>query len=79
MIFGLVQKFKKMWHESDKENDKESDKENVEGYILSKDDNKTLLLVKDGEKSWKTKWFNTDKINLKSPDKNMETIFKNTA
>lgn len=75
MIFGLVQKFKYLWHESNKENDKET----IEGHVLTKDNNKTLLLVKDGEKSWKTKWFNTNEINIKSPDDKLESVFKNSV
>lgn len=71
MISDLVEKFKGLWY-GERKNE-------VEGYLIMNDNTKTLLLVKDGEKSWKTKWFNSKEIILKSPEKRLETIFKNSV
>jgi hypothetical protein len=71
MISELVEKFKGLLY-GERKNE-------VEGYVLMNDNTKTLLLVKEGEKSWKTKWFNSNEIILKTPEKQLENIFKNTA
>jgi hypothetical protein len=49
----------------------------VEGYIMLKDSttNKTQLLVKEGEKSWKTKWFNDNQYTYKAPTVPITDIF----
>lgn len=49
----------------------------VEGYLMYSDstNNKTLLLVKENEKSWKTKWFNNNENTYKSPSLPLNEIF----
>lgn len=51
----------------------------VEGYLMFNDstNNKSLLLVKDGEKSWKTKWFNDSENRYKAPVVPLINIFNN--
>ena len=71
MISELVEKFKGLFY-GERKNE-------VEGYLLMNDNTKTLLLVKEGEKSWKTKWFNNNEIVLKTPEKQLGNVFKNTA
>jgi hypothetical protein len=71
MISELIGKFKGLWYgEQNKE---------VEGYLIMTDStsNKTLLLVKDGEKSWKTKWFNNNQNTFKAPSQHLGTVFNN--
>jgi hypothetical protein len=71
MISELVEKFKGLLY-GERKNE-------VEGYLLMNDNTKTLLLVKEGEKSWKTKWFNSNEIILKTPEKQLETVFKKST
>lgn len=49
----------------------------VEGYLMYSDstNNKSLLLVKENEKSWKTKWFNNNENTYKSPSLPLNEIF----
>ena len=49
----------------------------VEGYLILKDSttNKTQLLVKEGDKSWKTTWFNDNQYIYKAPDKPISDLF----
>jgi hypothetical protein len=53
-------------------------KPNIEGYILKTDaaNNQTFLLVKEGERLWKSKWFNNNEYTFTSPKEPMSTIFK---
>ena len=71
MISGLIDKFKRLLYiESKKE---------VEGHMIMNDskNSKTLLLIKDGEKSWRTKWFNDNEYLYKAPLRKLSTIFNN--
>jgi len=54
-----------------------SNKIEVEGYLMLKDSttNKTQLLVKDGEKSWKTRWYNDNQYIYKAPEKPITDVF----
>jgi len=49
----------------------------IEGYLMFVDstNNKTLLLVKENEKSWKTQWFNNNENTYKSPPLPLNEIF----
>ena len=49
----------------------------VEGYLITSDsaNNKSLLLVKDGDKSWRTKWFNDNDNTYKAPVVPLNNIF----
>lgn len=69
MISSLIDKFKGLWSGEGKRE--------VEGYLIMSDNtnNKTLLLVKDSEKSWKTKWYNDDKNIYKVPNEPLTSIF----
>lgn len=73
MISGLIDKFKGLWYGEAKT------AAEVEGYLIMSDNtsNKSLLLVKDGEKSWKTKWFNNNENNFTVPKEPISKIFKN--
>ena len=53
----------------------------VEGYLIFNDsiNNKSLLLVKDGEKSWRTKWFNDSENRYKAPVVPLNNIFNNNT
>jgi hypothetical protein len=53
------------------------EKVEVEGYLMLKDSttNKTQLLVKDGEKTWKTKWFDDNQHTYKAPTQSMTQLF----
>jgi hypothetical protein len=69
MISSLVDKFKGLWYGESKAE--------VEGYMIMSDttNNRTLLMVKDSEKSWKTKWYDNGNNSYKSPDKPLNAIF----
>lgn len=69
MISSVIDKFKDLWYGEAKEE--------VEGYLIMADSttNKSLLLVKNSEKSWKTQWFNDTTNNYKTPSKSLHTIF----
>jgi hypothetical protein len=71
MISDLINKFKGLWYGSESKGE-------VEGYMIMSDSttNKSLLLIKDGEKSWKTKWFNDNQTTYKAPVAPLSTIFK---
>lgn len=68
-ISNLVDKFKGLWYGESKSE--------IEGYMIMSDKttNKTLLLVRDGEKSWKTKWFSDNQNNYKPPSQSLNTVF----
>ncbi len=70
MINQLIDKFKGLWYGESKEE--------VEGYMIMSDstNSKTLLLIKEGEKSWKTMWFSDTNHTYKAPVAPMTTIFK---
>jgi hypothetical protein len=69
MISELINKFKGLWY-GNVENE-------VEGYMIMTDstNKKTLLLIKEGDKSWKTKWFSDNNHTYKAPVAPMTTIF----
>jgi hypothetical protein len=70
-VANLVEKFKGLWYGESKQE--------VEGYVIMTDSgkNKTLCLAKNGEKSWKTEWFNNDSTTFKIPTKPIKNIFNN--
>jgi hypothetical protein len=70
MISQLIDKFKGFWIGESKGE--------VEGYMIMTDstNNKTLLLIKEGEKSWKTKWFSDSQTTYKAPVEPLSTIFR---
>jgi hypothetical protein len=69
MISGLIDAFKGLWYGRPKDE--------VEGYLIKRNNNGTiLLLVKDGEKCWKTKYFNENEVNYKTPIIPLNNIFK---
>lgn len=49
----------------------------VEGYILSEDKfkNMSLVLVKDKDNFWKTKWLNNTENTYKTPIEALSSIF----
>ena len=65
----VIDKFKSMWS-----GDQKTD---VEGYLILNDGttNKSLLLIKDGKKSWRTKWFNNNENTYKAPTVPLTDIF----
>ena len=69
MISSLVDKFKGLWYGESKAE--------VEGYMIMADTttNKSLLLIKDGDRSWKTKWYDNSNNIYKSPTHSLNTIF----
>jgi hypothetical protein len=71
MISSLIDKFKGLWY-----GERISE---VEGYCIMSDttNKKTLLLVKDNEKSWKTKWYNDNHNTYKAPTLPLSTVFNN--
>ncbi len=73
IIYSVIDKFKGLWIGQSQEA-----KTEVEGYLMLSDgtNNKSLLLIKDGEKSWKTKWFNDNQTTYKAPVAPLSTIFK---
>jgi inorganic pyrophosphatase len=70
-VTDLIDTFKGLWYGESKEE--------IEGYLIMNDstNNKTMLLVKDGEKSWKTKWFNNNQMIHKVPIEPLQHIFAN--
>jgi hypothetical protein len=73
MIYELIDKFKGLWYGESKCQ--------IEGYMIMSDstNSKTLLLIKDGEKSWKTKWFSDSQTNYIAPVEPLSSIFKNNV
>jgi hypothetical protein len=49
----------------------------IEGYILSEDIDKklSLVLVKDSDKSWRTKWLNNSEYEIKLPKQSISQVF----
>ena len=50
----------------------------IEGYLLKNDSttNQILLLVKEHEKCWKTKWFNDNEYTYTIPSAPISSVFK---
>ena len=71
IIYGVIDKLKGLWVSAP------TQKTEIEGYLMFSDSttNKTLLLVKDGEKSWKTSWFNNNDHTYKAPAVPVSEIF----
>jgi hypothetical protein len=55
----------------------EEEKVQIEGYHIASDRaaNKTLILVKESNKYWKTQWFNDSTTTYKSPPLPLGEIF----
>lgn len=70
VIEYVIDRVKNMWPERRIE---------VEGYLMFNDNitKKSLLLIKDGEKSWKTQWFNDSENRYKAPLVPLSNIFNN--
>lgn len=49
--------------------------DDITGYVLMNDNIKSLVLVKEHDKYWKTKWIENSKITNELPAKNLETVF----
>ena len=71
VIEYVIDRVKNMWINRQKTD--------VEGYLMLNDstNNKSLLLVKVGEKSWKTIWFNDIENRYKAPVVPLINIFNN--
>jgi hypothetical protein len=71
LIEHVISRVKNMWNNRQKTD--------VEGYLMFNDstNNKSLLLVKVGEKSWKTMWFNDSENRYKAPVAPLINIFNN--
>jgi hypothetical protein len=71
VIANVIDRVKNMWNNRQKTE--------VEGYLMFNDSihNKSLLLVKVGEKTWKTTWFNDSENRYKAPVVPLINIFNN--
>ena len=71
VIEYVIDRVKNMWINRQKTD--------VEGYLIANDNitKKSLLLIKDGEKSWRTKWFNDNENTYKAPVVPLINIFNN--
>jgi len=69
VIEYVIDRVKNMWINRQKTD--------VEGYLMFNDNitKKSLLLIKDGEKSWRTKWFNDNENTYKAPVIPLADIF----
>jgi hypothetical protein len=83
-IDRLINSFKNLWYyktDNNNNNNISNNKvmENIEGYVLMQDtkSNKTLLMIKDSEKSWKTQWFNDNEVNYKFMNEPLSNVFIN--
>jgi hypothetical protein len=54
---------------------KTTEKNEVEGYLISFNLDESLLLVKENDRYWKTKWFNNNENIYKSPVTPLNEIF----
>ena len=74
IIYSVIDKLKGLWISPES-------KTEVEGYLMLSDstNNKSLLLVKEGEKTWKTKWFNDNEHSYKAPAVPVSEIFNKKA
>jgi hypothetical protein len=54
--------------------------DNITGYVLMNGNNaKSLVLVKENDKYWKTKWVENTTIINEPPSKKLDTIFSPTS
>ncbi len=76
IIYSVIDKLKGLWIGQSQEA-----KTEVEGYLMLSDgtNNKSLLLVKEGEKSWQTRWFNDNEHSYKAPTVPVSDIFNKKA
>lgn len=76
LVYSVIDKLKGLWIGQSQEQ-----KTEIEGYLMLSDstNNKTLLLVKEGEKSWKTKWFTDNEHSYKAPTVPVSEIFNQRA
>jgi hypothetical protein len=62
----------------------EGTQDDITGYVLmnnnnnNNNNNKSLVLVKENDKYWKTKWIENSKITNELPAKNLDTVFSPT-
>jgi hypothetical protein len=68
----ITQAFKYLWSNESKEE--------VEGYVVMSDKSKkaSLVLVKESDKYWKTRWCSDNTTIYKKQEKPFNTIFINT-
>ncbi len=73
MLSYLIDKLKSVIISQDTEDD-------ITGYVLmnNNDNVKSLVLVKENDKYWKTKWIESSKITNELPAKNLDTVFSPT-
>jgi hypothetical protein len=69
-VSNLIDKFKGLWYGEGRKD--------VEGYLIMSDstNNRSLLMVKENDKSWKTKWFNNAENTYKTPNEPLNKLFK---
>ncbi len=74
MLGYLIDKLKSVLISDDTTND-------ITGYVLMNDSdkNKSLVLVKENDKYWKTKWVENSKITNELPSNKLETVFSPTS
>lgn len=50
----------------------------VEGHILATDATagRSFILVKENERTWKSRWMNTDEVIVRPASQSLNTIFK---
>jgi len=70
MLSNLIDKLKSVIISDDTTND-------ITGYVLMSDSdkNKSLVLVKENDKYWKTQWIENNKIVNSLPSNKLETVF----
>jgi hypothetical protein len=75
LINGLITKIKGIFIKEVKD---EKEKKMIEGYLLKTDstNKQSMLLVKENEKCWKTKWFNDDEYTYTPPSAPISSVFK---
>lgn len=51
-------------------------KKGEEGYLITKDSDNSLFLIKKGDRYWKTEWHSSTKY-FKTPKNSLTSIFRN--
>lgn len=56
-----------------------SNKKQITGYIIAEDkeNQRTLVMVKEGDRLWVSKWYETNEYDIKPMDESMNHIFIN--
>jgi len=56
-----------------------SNKKQITGYIVAEDkvNQRTLVMVKEGDRLWVSKWYETNEYDIKPMDESMNHIFIN--